>query len=428
MRAGGRIQAAIDVLTTVDAQHRPVAEVLKDWGNAHRFAGSGDRAAIGNLVFDALRWRASSAWRMGDDTPRATILSVVVHRWGWTLEALDELLATDNFGPDPLTDADRQALAGSDLSGAPDVVRADVPEWAAQHLEATFGADWIGEAEALAARAPIDLRANVLKAPRDKVVRALARFNAVPTPYSPLGARIAMGREFERPANVVREPGYQKGWFEVQDEGSQLAVLLAGSEPGEQILDFCAGAGGKTLALAAEMGNRGQVHAFDSDRSRLQPIFERLRRAGTRNVHVHAADADLSGLEGRMDRVLVDAPCTGSGVWRRRPDAKWRLSAEALATRQEEQRAVLDAAARHVRPGGRLVYVTCSLFDAENSRQIEAFLDRAPGFAPVPAERLKGEALTAVPARDVPLGLLLSPAATQTDGFFVAALERRVDA
>lgn len=428
MRAGGRIQAAIDVLTTVEAQHRPVTEVLKDWGNAHRFAGSGDRAAIGNLVFDALRWRASSAWLMGEDAPRAIVLSVLVHRWGWTVEALAELLETDTFGPGAMTDTEREALQRTDLDAAPDAVRADVPDWAVEHLQATFGAGWVGEAEALAARAPIDLRANLLKAPRDKVVRALSRFGAEPTLHSPLGVRIAAGREFERPANVVREPGYQKGWFEVQDEGSQLAVLLAGAMSGEQILDFCAGAGGKTLALAAELGNRGQVHAFDSDRSRLQPIFERLRRAGTRNVQVHAADADLSALEGRMDRVLVDAPCSGSGVWRRRPDAKWRLSPEALATRLEEQAGVLDQAARYVCPGGRLVYVTCSVFDAENSRQIEAFLDRAPGFSPVPSERLKGEALTAVPARDVPFGLLLSPAATGTDGFFVAAMERRVDA
>jgi len=425
MRAGGRIQAAIEVLETIETQHRPVTEVLKDWGNAHRFAGSGDRAAIANLVFDALRWRASSAWLMGTDSARAVVLSVLVRRWGWGIGTLAELLETDDFGPGALSDDERATLANVDLASAPEAAHADVPEWAVPHLQATFGDDWIIEAAALAARAPIDLRANVLKAPRDKVLKALSRFGAAPTPHSPLGVRIAIGREFERQANVIREPGYQKGWFEVQDEASQLAVMLAGAAPGEQILDFCAGAGGKTLALAAEMDNRGQVHAFDSDRSRLQPIFERLRRAGTRNVQVHAADADLSGLTGKMDRVLVDAPCSGSGVWRRRPDAKWRLSPEALANRITEQAGVLDQGAAYVRPGGRLVYVTCSLFADENSRQIEAFLARAPDFAPLSADRAKGEALTAVPAREVPFGMVLSPAATGTDGFFVAVMERR---
>lgn len=426
MRTGGRIQAAIEVLGTLETQHRPVSEVLKDWGSAHRFAGSGDRAAIGNLVFDALRWRASSAWAMGEDTPRAVMLAVLVRRWGWDLAELASQLEGDAHGPGPLTEAETAALSqNASLNAAPDAVKADVPDWIAPHLAASFGADWIAEAAALADRAPIDLRVNTLKAARDKVLKALSRFSAAPTPWSPIGVRVDSGHGFARPANLVREPGYQKGWYEVQDEASQLAVLLSGAEPGEQVLDFCAGAGGKTLALAAEMENRGQVHAFDRDPSRLKPIFERLRRAGTRNVQVHGADADLSALQGRMDRVLVDAPCTGSGVWRRRPDAKWRLSEDALATRLSEQAEVLDAGAGFVRPGGRLVYATCSVLAEENSRQIEAFLARNPAFAPVAVERVKGEAMSAVPAREVPHGLLLSPARTATDGFFVAMLERQ---
>ncbi|MEW5422110.1 RsmB/NOP family class I SAM-dependent RNA methyltransferase [Amorphus sp. 3PC139-8] len=425
MRTGGRIQAAIEVLGTVEAQHRPVSEVLKDWGNAHRFAGSGDRTAIGNLVFDALRWRASSAWATGQETPRAIVLAVLALRWGHSLDAIEADFRDDPHAPEPLSEAERSALAAADFSKAPDAIRADVPEWTVPQLEATFGAGWVEEAERLAGRAPIDLRVNTLKSDRDKVVKSLSRFGAKPAPWSPIGVRIAIGQGFQRPANVVREPGYQKGWYEVQDEASQLAVLLAGAEPGEQILDFCAGAGGKTLAFAAEMGNRGQVHASDSDPSRLKPIFERLRRAGTRNVQVHAAGDDLAALEGRMDRVFVDAPCTGSGVWRRRPGAKWRLTPEALAARLAEQVAVLDAGANFVRPGGRLIYATCSLFTDENSRQVEAFLARNPAFALVPAERVKGEAMSAVPARAVPGGVVLSPAATDTDGFFVAVLERR---
>ncbi|MDQ0317662.1 RsmB/NOP family class I SAM-dependent RNA methyltransferase [Amorphus orientalis] len=424
MRIGGRIQAAIEVLETVETQHRPIAEVLKDWGNAHRFAGSGDRAAIGNLVFDAVRWRSSSAWLMDQETARAIVLGTLAYRWGWNLETLADFMAGDEHGPEPPTAVERTLLSNASLDKAPAHIRADVPEWIEPQLRATFKEHWVDEAAALAARAPIDVRANSLKAGRDKVLKALDQFGAKATPWSPLGVRIGAGSDFDRSANVTNEPGYQKGWFEVQDEASQLAVLLAGAEPGEQVLDLCAGAGGKTLALAAEMNNRGQVHAYDRDKTRLKSIFDRLRRAGTRNVQVHSADSDLKGLLGKMDRVFVDAPCTGSGVWRRRPDTKWRLTPAALEARMMEQSQVLDEGARHVRPGGRLIYVTCSVFADENSGRIDSFLRRHPSFAPLPVERIKGEALNAVPARTVPNGLLLSPATTKTDGFFVCVMER----
>ncbi len=180
-------------LETSETRHRPVTGVLKDWGNAHGFAGSGDRAAIANLVFDALRWRASSSWLMGTDSARAVVLSVLVRRWGWNVDVLGTLLESDDFGPGALGDGERAGLANVDLGAAPEAAHADVPEWVVPHLQATFGDDWIAEAAALAARAPIDLRANLLKAPREKVLKALSRFGAVPTPHSPRGVRTGVG-------------------------------------------------------------------------------------------------------------------------------------------------------------------------------------------------------------------------------------------
>jgi 16S rRNA (cytosine967-C5)-methyltransferase len=432
MTPAARLAAAIEVFAAIESRHRPVSEALKDWGAAHRFAGSGDRAAIGNLAYDALRWRASTAWVMGEESPRALVLGTVARRWGLGVDGLAALIAGDAHAPEPLSAVEAERIAGADLAAAPDHVRADVPEWVAPRFERVFGADWVAEGEALALRPPLDLRANRLKADRDKVLKALARFGAAETAFSPDGVRIAPTEAGERHPNVTVEPGFQKGWFEVQDEGSQIAALIVGAKPGEHVLDFCAGAGGKTLALAAAMENKGQVYATDSDRSRLAPIFERLRRAGTRNVQVRDAGASLDDLVGRIDAVLIDAPCTGTGVWRRRPDAKWRLTEKAVGERVAEQSALLAAATRYLKPGGRLVYVTCSILPEENSEQVAAFAAGRPEFALLPVkDALAGAALPeAARARLAertflaPGGVVLSPRRTGTDGFFVAVLRR----
>ncbi len=432
MTPAARLAAAMEVLGAIEARYRPVAQALSDWGVAHRFAGSKDRAAIGNLAYDALRWRASTAWAMGDDTPRALVLGVVGLRWGFGVERLAAMLAGDPHAPPPLTESEAARMTAFDFAAAPDAVRADVPEWIAPSLERVFGAAWPEEGAALALRPPLDLRVNTLKADRDKVLRALAKSSAEPTTLSPVGLRVAPTSGEGRHPNVQVEPAFQKGFFEVQDEGSQLAALLVGAQPGMQVLDLCAGAGGKTLALAAAMANKGQLHATDADRSRLAPIFNRLKRAGTRNVQVHEAGADLSALHGRMDRVLIDAPCTGTGTWRRRPDAKWRLTAQAIADRAAEQDALLASAAAFVKPGGALVYVTCSVLPEENSDRVAAFAAAHPDFAvvtaaeivasagvePALAERLAGAMLAVVG------GLQMTPRRTGTDGFFVAVLRR----
>lgn len=426
MRLGGRLAAAIEVLEDIERRHRPAADALKDWGLSHRFAGSGDRAAVGNIVYDALRRKRSACWVLDSGTPRALAFGALALEWGMDADALDRAFHGDRFAPQPLDEAERAALSARDLADAPAAVQADCPDWCVPLAEEAFGAQWVAELAALAARPPLDLRVNTLAATPQKVLAELKDAGAAPAGMLAEALRIAPIAGGGRHPNVQAEPAFRKGWFEVQDLGSQIAAALAGAEGGMQVLDYCAGAGGKTLALAAAMDNRGQIFAHDAEKQRLAPIFERLRRAGARNVQAIAGEAGLAPLGGRMDLVLVDAPCTGSGTWRRRPDAKWRLTERQLQTRMAEQAAILDAAAAHVRPGGRLVYVTCSIFPAENARRTEAFLAANPAFAVLEPQVLwrarVGEA-AALP-RISGGGLVMTPAGTGTDGFFVAVLER----
>lgn len=428
MKLGGRIAAVIDILTDIEARHRPAQDALKDWGLSHRFAGSGDRAAIGNLVFDSLRWRLSSAYRMDEETPRAIVLGTLAHRWGLSADEMQTHFNDDRHAPEALLPDERQAMSSDNLARAPDWIKADIPDWTAESFQSNFDDAWLREAEGLAARAPLDLRVNSGKATRAKVVSALAKFAAAPTPLSPVGVRLKPGVGFQRAPNVMVEAGYQKGWFDIQDEASQIAALMVYAQKGEQVLDYCAGAGGKTLALSDAMGNGGQIHAYDSDRQRLAPIYERLKRAAARNVQVHSAGSDLSPLENRMNRVLIDAPCTGSGVWRRRPDAKWRLTEQAMEKRLGEQATVLTEGAKFVRKGGYLLYVTCSVFPEENELQIASFLDRDKRFELISL----GEVWEDLIGFDKPqpwsvdaCSVTLTPASTDTDGFFIAVMERR---
>lgn len=430
MQPGARLLAAIEVLDEVLRRHRPASQALSDWGRAHRFAGARDRAAIGNIVFDALRGRSSLASLMGDDTPRALALGVMAHRWSVPPGDVAAMCAGER-NPAPLSEAELAGLSAGLAEDAPPWVRGDYPEWLDAELHEVFGMDAPSQAAALADRAPVDLRVNTLKADRGKVVKALAKFGAHETPLSPIGIRVpARARDAKAP-NLEAEAAHGKGWFEVQDEGSQIAALLTGTRAGQQVADVCAGAGGKSLALAAAMRNTGQLYAYDSDKVRLRPIFERLKRAGARNVQVLPAGETeaLETLRARMDVVLVDAPCSGSGAWRRRPDAKWRLSPEALAKRHGEQRATLDTAAALVRPGGYLVYVTCSVLPSENSAQVARFLRDHADFTPAPVESAWAAHLSAPfpgsAAPDDETGaLLLTPASHRTDGFFVAILAR----
>ncbi|HVW93251.1 MAG TPA: RsmB/NOP family class I SAM-dependent RNA methyltransferase [Devosia sp.] len=427
MRLAGRLAAAIEVLAEIETRHRPVSEALKSWGLNNRFAGAGDRAAIGNLVYDALRRRASHAWRMGSDSPRALVLSVAVHDWGETPETLAAAFGGDAHAPAALTADEIGRLAEASPADAPQHIVANVPEWTVSRLEQSFGDDWVAEGEAMAGRPPLDLRVNTLRSSRDRVMKGLARFSPEPTAISPVGVRFPAGARDARTPNIQSDEGYLKGWFEVQDQGSQIVSLLAGAAPGEQVLDLCAGAGGKTLAMAAAMNNKGQIFAYDSERPRLAPIYERLKRNGVRNAQVRAPEPGaLEDLAGRMDRVLIDAPCTGSGTWRRRPDAKWKLGLDQLAQRTVDQRTVLAEGSRFVKPGGHLVYITCSILADENEKQVAAFLAGHPDFAPTDMAAAWQQHFPEIDApRKAGHGLLLTPRSTDTDGFFIAMLQRR---
>jgi 16S rRNA (cytosine967-C5)-methyltransferase len=427
MKMPGRIAAAIEILPPVLSGQRPAAIALQDWARHNRFAGSGDRAAIGNIVYDVLRRRASLSHLIAADTARALVLAVLHHHWDIPVEDLAALSA-EQFGPGALTDEERHALENP-RGDMPASAEADVPEWLFPQFAETFGDAAVAEGRALAGRAPVDVRVNTLKCTVDKAARALKRFEAVPGPLSPLCLRLPMPGHAGRHPNVEADPAHARGWFEVQDAASQVAALLAGARAGMQVADICAGAGGKTLALAATMTNKGQLHAWDADRHRFRPIIYRLKRAGVRNAQVIPSDepARLDALAGKMDLVVIDAPCSGSGAWRRRPDTKWRLTEDLLAQRLADQRDVLTRGAPLVRPGGRLVYITCSVLTQENTAQVAWFLEQNPDFKAVPYEGLWRETIgTAAPvSADAQTDtLLLTPARHDTDGFFVAVLEK----
>lgn len=450
MQLGGRLQAAIDILNDFEARRRPVSEALKDWCLSHRFAGSGDRAAIGNIVYDALRHRASIAWRMESEAAVDIAYGALLCDSGFDMRMIEQKFAGDSFAP-PLLAGERQlAWRNRYLAEAPACIQADVPQWCVASLEKLLGPGWVEKGAALAARPPLDLRVNGLKATPQKVARKLATAGAVPVPWYEQALRVAPVTGLRRHPNVQVEPAFQKGWFEVQDLGSQIAARLCRSGPEMQVLDYCAGAGGKTMALAADMENRGQIHAYDADKARLAPIFARLRRAGVRNVQIHADSSTLAPLSGHMDLVVVDAPCTGTGTWRRRPDTKWRLTESQLEQRVAEQQEVLARAVAFVKPGGRLVYITCSLLSEENDQQVEHFLARHAGFqltdmlacwceSILQSAGISGVRSNATEQKQqesdliseqAPLphfsqyGLVLSPFSTGTDGFFVSVMEK----
>lgn len=431
MTPGARLAAAIEVLTSIETLRRPAADALKEWGLSHRFAGSGDRAAIAGLVYDALRRRASSAYLMGTDTPRAILLGMFKRERNLATDQIARLTDGSRYAPEPLTDDERSRLDAASLDGAPPHVLGDYPEWLDPHFAKAFGDERAEEGAALASRAPLDLRANLLKVRRDDMLAELHDLSPEPTRWSPTGLRIRMTADAKSPA-IHAEPAFLKGKIEVQDEGSQLAALFAQAKAGEQVLDLCAGAGGKTLALAAAMENRGRILATDLDKRRLAPIHDRIERASARIVQVRTPKRDgseIADAEGACDLVLIDAPCTGTGAWRRNPDAKWRVRPGSLEQRQKQQAEVLDRAVSYLKPGGRLVYITCSVLDEENGAQVRAFVERHSGFAVVPP----AEAINALGERALLFrkavrlsdeGFLMTPRMTETDGFFVSVLTR----
>ncbi len=430
MLLGGRIKAAIEVLDDILNRKTPATLALRDWGKSNRYAGSKDRSAIGNYVYDALRCKNSLEFRMNNDKPRALILGSAVFIGERTTEELFEAFENNKHSPGQLTKDEILKLSGSiDLSGAPDWVRADIPEWIWPAFENNFSDSAIDEGNALTKRPPLDLRVNTLKSNVSDVINELKDKNIEKCAISPVGLRIAAARADGRLPNIQIEESYQTGAVEIQDEGSQIVSLLVDAKPGETILDYCAGAGGKTLALAADMQNQGTVFGFDIDKRRLSPLYQRAQRAGANIIDVRQPPSEsLKDLVGKMDRVLVDAPCTGLGTWRRKPDSKWRLNEDGLELRNNEQRSVLKSAKGFVRPGGLLFYVTCSMLAEENEAQIYDFIEKNDNFSLLSAGEVWEEKFGA----DAPkpwsadgCSLTLTPLSTNTDGFFFAVMERK---
>ncbi|HMA56016.1 MAG TPA: RsmB/NOP family class I SAM-dependent RNA methyltransferase [Pseudolabrys sp.] len=431
MTPAARLAAAIEVFAAIESERRPAADALKAWGLTHRFAGSGDRAAIAGLVYDALRRRASSAFIMQADTPRAVLLGMLKRERRLGVEAIGKLADGSKYAPAKLSDDEGKYLEADDIANAPAHVAGDYPEWLDPYFTRAFGEERAEEGAALASRAPLDLRVNALKADTETASRMLSDLKLEATRWSPWGLRIRLSADAKSPA-IHAEPAFLKGMVELQDEASQLTALFSGAAPGEQVVDLCAGAGGKTLALAAMMQNKGQIFATDDDKRRLAPIHDRLKRSGARNVQVRAPKSvggEIDDLAGHMDLVLIDAPCTGTGAWRRNPDAKWRIRPGALEQRLKEQVEVLDRAVALLKPGGRIAYITCSVLVEENGAQVRAFLSRHSAFVVEPPQQTAqalGERafMFCKAARLSGEGILMTPRSTDTDGFFVSVLRR----
>jgi len=419
MTPSARLQAAIEILTGLEARSTPADRLLRDWFRARRYAGSKDRAAIGEFVFTILRHRASFGWRMGgDESPRALVLAALLAE-GKSPADVAALFDGGKYSPPPLSDAETARLSTPPSGEPPLYVQGEFPAFLEGELVRAFGTDLIAETRALCARAPVDLRVNTLKAAREDVLCALRGDGvaAGETPYSPIGIRIAG----ERLATDLRRSAlFESGAIEFQDEAAQVAAILCAAKPGERICDLAAGAGGKSLALAAAMENKGEIVACDVAAQRLARIGPRAARAGAIIITPHLMNHGLP--TGPFDAVLIDAPCSGSGTWRRQPELKWRTSPEWLAGLTAVQRRLLADGAKLVRPGGRLIYATCSVLPGENEDRVAEFLARNPQFRVLPAGPVWQ---VAVPRRVWPVAgdkFRASPYATGTDGFFACVM------
>lgn len=394
----------------------PADAVVSHYFRDHRELGHADRAFVAETVFAVLRrGRSIEARCAGQLSDRRRLLVALAVTRNWSQRELapvlkaseEEWLATAKSMPE---------------SDFPPAVRCDMPDWLYAALEAQFGAEEVIKlADGLNQPAPLDLRTNIIKTSRDELLAKLAaeEIAAVPGSLSPAAIRLR-----GKPA-LAKNPLFLQGMFEVQDEGSQLLGYLLEPKRGEMVVDFCAGAGGKTLLLGALMKNTGRLYAYDVSDKRLARLKPRLARSGLSNVHParieHERDTKIKRLAGKVDRVLVDAPCSGLGTLRRNPDLKWRQSEESVAELTVKQASILDAAAKMVRPGGRVVYATCSLLAAENDAIITAFLAAHPEFKLTPASAVLAKHGIEV-AGDT---LHLLPHQHHTDGFFAAVLDRQ---
>ena len=435
MTPAARLNITLTLAEEIDRTARPADAVISAVFRARRGLSDDDRGAVLAVFHALLRHRARLGWwmeRLGqDDTARNRLLGWMMLGEGRTPDQVGRLFTGNRDAP-PLTAAEAGMLkrlqGGTVVHPAmPDEVRLECPGWAAEPLRQRFGEAFAAEMSAMLEPPTLDLRVNALKRDREDALREMQALGlpAEPAPRAPQGIRIGASLP------LSRVPGLKGGEVEIQDEGSQLVALLVGAGPGDRVVDFCAGAGGKTLALAAQMANKGRIIACDVSEGRLKRCAERLRRAGVHNAETRVLTSETDKWVKRhkagFDRVLIDAPCSGTGTWRRNPDARWRAAeaeGEGLDSLLALQTRILASAARLVKPGGRLVYATCSLLTAENEAQVTAFVASNPAFRIVPL----GEAAPWITGSAHPTFLSLTPARHGTDGFFAAVLEREAQA
>jgi len=411
-----QLEAIVDALTIMLPARLPADQQLRQFFRDNPKLGSRDRAIIADTAYAALRHRRQLEAITPSARPREMALATLVKVQGFGLSQIEAILHGDEK-------TWLAALKGHDADAQPLGVRADLPDWVVERLRSQMGDEEIlAVGRGMQQAAPLDLRVNTMKAPREAVLDRLAfdELEAAPARYSPLGVRLK-----EKPA-LNKHPMFLDGAVEVQDEGSQILGLLVEPRRGEMIVDFCAGAGGKTLQLGAAMNSQGRLYAFDVSDSRLANLAPRLKRSGLSNVFpqriANENDAKVKRLRGKIDRVLVDAPCTGLGTLRRNPDLKSRQTEAGLAELNVKQRAILDSAAALLKPGGRLVYGTCSLLREENEAIVEAFLAAHPDFRLVPAKDILERAGVRISGADDYMRLY--PHVHGTDGFFAAVMER----
>lgn len=426
MQAAARVKAAITLIDMLGSSNQSVADLLRQWGRHNRYAGSGDRAAISGLVYETIRKYHSSAYLLQDDTARARILGAIWQYSGGDMDLCQNVFDGSAYGPEKLTAHEISTLKGTDLATAPAHIRADYPLWLEGELKETFGSDLEKELAALAQRAPLILRANIRKNSREACAELLQEWNVTKTRYAPHGLFLAERDIFKKLPNLEQGDAFKAGLFDVQDEASQICASLVSHMAGAgEVLDYCAGAGGKALAIS-EMSRQAHIVATDSDAKRLEPLSLRMKRLGADNIQI----AQMSHISGLFDVVLVDAPCSGSGTWRRNPELKWRLDEATLANRLRAQREVLEGASKYVKSGGALVYATCAILACENSVQVQKFCADHPDFRPENWTQFwagTDDLRLSQVSRTIDAGdhLQLSPFSTRTDGFFVSILKRK---
>ena len=421
MTPGARVQSAIEILAALDETKLPADRFLRDWFRARRYAGSKDRAAVGQIVYDVLRHRESLAWRMGREDARSLVIASLLGEKS-SADQLASLFSGAGYGPAPLSEEELRAIA-MPASDPPPHIRGEYPAWLEPELARSLGETLEAEMQAMQGRAPVDLRVNILRSSREETLAGLVSLGikAEPTPFAPSGIRIPSGSGL---GALQHTPPFQAGAFEFQDEASQIAALLCAAKPGTRVLDLAAGAGGKALAMAAYMENTGEILALDTEPAMLKQIGPRARRAGV--TIISATDKRGGPLwgNGKFDMVLVDAPCSGSGAWRRNPETKWRLTPDRLRELTELQAWLIDDGARHTKPGAPLVYVTCSVLRCENEDLIEAFLARNTEFKAIPASEIWHSVTGRAPPPGLQHYFKASPLKTGTDGFFACIMIR----